>query len=490
MLFCTLQLPQFHLQAALRHRPEAWRKPLAVVDETTSRLVGLTPLAAEAGVEIGMSPAQGAARTPRLEILPRAVDTEASLSRIVLEIAGTLSAYLEATAPDLCTLDLQGLTLGDPEAWAKNLLPRFEAVQLRIRAGVAQTPDLSLLAVHSTTPREPVCVVRHSRAFLAPLPLTAVACPETIRTVLHDWGITTLGGLTRLDKDEIATRLGPEALRLWEQAAGCSRRVLRLVRPVERFEETFDFDYEPDTAQPLLFLLRRFVDQLTARLEGVGLVAEALLLTLPLCDGSAYQRRFSIPSPTANPEVLFRILDTHFESLRLELAPVGLRLQAFPTRPHAQQERLFEKALRDPHRFAETVARLMALAGNENVGTPRLLPTHQPDASVLEPPRFGEPPPAPPPPQEEEEPVGLPLRRFRPPLPAKVELREARPGHLACQAVRGTIVDTLGPYRLSGQWWEEGWSTEEWDVELEGGGGLYRLSRSGGQWQVEGCYER
>lgn len=490
MLFCALHLPQFHLQAALRHRPEAWRKPLAIVDETTSRLIDITAPAAEAGVQIGMSPAQGEARALQLEILPRALETEGSLSQIALETAGTFTAYLEATAPDLCTLDLQGLTLGNPMAWGKNLLRRFETVQLRSRVGIADNPDLALLAAHSTTPDEPVRVVRHSRAFLAPLPLTAIGCPEAIRSVLHDWGITTLGEFTGLDKEEIATRLGPEAIRLWEQAAGRSQRVLRLIRTAERFEETFDFEHELDTAQPLLFLLRRFVDQLTTRLEGVGLVAEALLLTLPLCDGSVYERRFSIPSPTANPEVLFRVLDTHFESLRLELPPVGVRLQAFSARPDAQQDQFFEKALRDPHRFAETVARLMALAGNENVGTPHLLPTHRPDASTLESPRFGHPPPAAssPPPQEEV-PVGLPLRRFRPPLPAKIEVQQSRPSHLACQAACGSIIDTLGPYRLSGQWWQEGWSTEEWDVEL-GNGGLYRLSRHGERWQVEGCYER
>src|SRR4029453_3330319 len=83
-----------------------------------------------------------------------------------------------------------------------------------------------------------------------------------ILTILHKWGIHTLGQLAVLDKEQLAARLGPEAVRMWERANGQSNRVLKLIRPPESFEESFEFENEIETAEPLLFILHRFLEQL------------------------------------------------------------------------------------------------------------------------------------------------------------------------------------------------------------------------------------
>ena len=51
------------------------------------------------------------------------------------------------------------------------------------------------------------------------------------------------------------------------------------------------------------------------------------------------------------------------------------------------------------------------------------------------------------------------------------------------------VTDALGPYRVSGGWWDrERWGAEEWDVEIAGSG-LFRLSRQNDHWFIEGCYD-
>ena len=88
---------------------------------------------------------------------------------------------------------------------------------------------------------------------------------QEIFEILHKWGIHTLGQLAALDKEQVGARLGPEAIRLWERANGQSNRVLKLIRPPESFEESFEFENEIETAEPLLFMLRRFLEQLAVR---------------------------------------------------------------------------------------------------------------------------------------------------------------------------------------------------------------------------------
>ena len=113
---------------------------------------------------------------------------------------------------------------------------------------------------------------------------------QEILEILHKWGIHTLGQLAALDKAELRTRLGAEAVRLWEQANGTSTRLLKLVRPPESFDENFEFDNEIETAEPLLFILRRFLEQLGLRLNAIYLVAQELTLQITFSNSRQDER--------------------------------------------------------------------------------------------------------------------------------------------------------------------------------------------------------
>ena len=57
--------------------------------------------------------------------------------------------------------------------------------------------------------------------------------------------------------------------------------------------------------------------------------------------------------------------------------------------------------------------------------------------------------------------------------------------------MRGAIVNSRGPWRVSGNWWSEDvWNRDRWDVALNSGA-LYRLFQEidSGRWFVEGSYD-
>src|SRR6266704_3009435 len=177
---------------------------------------------------------------------------------------------------------------------------------------------------------------------------------QQILAILHKWGIHTLGEFAALDKEQLGARLGPEAVRMWERANGQSERLLKLVRPSESFEESFEFENEIETAEPLLFMLHRFLEQLSVRLSTIYLVAKELTLRITFANppqvrhgtdssdwrnGSAaadkqiYERIFKIPQPTNNVDLLFRMLQTHLENFKSEQPIVAVALQAQPIKP-------------------------------------------------------------------------------------------------------------------------------------------------------------
>src|SRR5438105_9051918 len=171
---------------------------------------------------------------------------------------------------------------------------------------------------------------------------------QRILGILHQWGIHTLGQLAGLNPDELAVRLGTVAVKLWQRANGCSQGMLKLVSPPELFIESFEFENEIETVEPLLFMLRRFLQQLALRLNAIYLVAKELRLRITFADKSHYERIFKIPQPTNNEDILFRMLHTHLENFTSKHPIVAIELQAQPSRSVRQQFGLFETALRDP----------------------------------------------------------------------------------------------------------------------------------------------
>ena len=328
---------------------------------------------------------------------------------------------------------------------------------------------------------------------------------EEILRILHKWGIHTLGQLAALDKEELRNRLGPEVVRLWERANGTATRLLKFVQPPETFDESFEFDHEIETAEPLLFILRRFLEQLALRLSAIYLVAKELTLRISFSNKQTYERVFKIPQPTNDVDLLFRMLQTHLENFKSKHPIVAVALTAQPIRPASQQFGLFETALRNPQQLYETLARLSALLGSDRVGTPIKEETHRPDTFRMEPFTWtlaadSEPewrsaastsrnPSSSPSSQNEEKGStrGVALRRFRPATAASIFVSEHK--HLEGEKIRGRVVDQAGPFLLSGNWWDEkSWARAEWDMQLENGD-LIRAHEAEGTWKVDGIYD-
>jgi protein ImuB len=330
-----------------------------------------------------------------------------------------------------------------------------------------------------------------------------------ILAILHKWGIHTLGQFASLDKEDLNARLGPEAVRLWERANGKSTRLLKLVQPPESFVESFEFEHEVETVEPLLFMLRRFLQQLALRLSAIYLVAKELTLRITFADKKQYERCFKIPQPTNDVDLLFRMLHTHLENFKSEQPIIAVSLEAEPIKPARQQFGLFQTALRDLNQLYETLARLTALLGTDRVGTPVLEETYRPDAFRMEPfvwnsgtgfepvgqagvlacDRTSRQDACPPHSHDGCAPLSPALRRFRPPESASVLLNENKPAHIRSAHVEGEIFSHKGPYFASGNWWDEkSWTRAEWDLQLENGI-VARCHQSESGWALDGIYD-
>ncbi|HEU5124351.1 MAG TPA: DNA polymerase Y family protein [Verrucomicrobiae bacterium] len=552
-MFAVVFIPDFSLQAVLRLESDLHSQPVALIDPDLPKpnIVQLTSAARAKGVVEGLTSSQAMARCANLLIKTRSLNQEQAVTDILLQTAYAFSPNIEATAPGVCTMELKGLGLEDEAAltqWAEKILQALTQLNLRAQMGISITPSLALMAAHAVesegrfesegrVTRVPefnarnggsnngdsynsslrkgdgdsnggrdscnssfrgVRIALDSMEFVSPLPIAALNPSLEISNVLERWGVRTIGALIALGKSALADRLGPEAVQLLNRISPRAIRPLKLVTPKPVFEEQMEFEHEIETFEPLLFVLRRFIEQLARRLEVIHLVIAEIQLQLKLGSGAAYEHRFRIPSATGNVETLFRMVQTHLETLRTDSPIVALRIEVKPCPPQTHQFGLFETTLKDPNQFAETLARLTALCGSDRVGTPVLESTHRPDMFRMKTPEFD---------QASRTSnrgadletggtaglvtgaTGLCLRRFRPAISAFVEFRERRPALVRSSVFNGAIVDLRGPFVSSGDWWDrDPWSREEWDVQTAEGT-LYRIFSSPEGCFVEGVYD-
>jgi protein ImuB len=513
-MFAAIYIPNFALQALLRHEPQLLDAPVALLQENSpkSPVRQVTGKAGACGVVCGMTSTQAKARCESILFKTRSPIAEETAQEILIECAYQAAAFIESTEPGVCTMDLRGLPVVKMEPplpafenWAGALKRRIEAFHLSGSIGIAAAPGLALQAAKCAPPPGSFIFVEHPREFWKSLPVDSLSpalLPE-IREILSKWGLHTVGAFLALGKAAIAARLGPAGVELYERAHADRERPLNHTTPKQIYEESFEFEQQVETLEPLLFILRRFLDQLARRIEMPGLAAEEVFLSLRLESGDSADRALKIPSPTRDVDVLFRILHNYLENLRTSSAVVGLSLRLKTCRAESEQFQLFETAIRDPNRFYETAGRLSAWLGADRVGTPVIQNSHRSDdvkvvplsrSAAAEKSGAGS--------REDSDaprltialsavaaakPRGLVLRRYRPPRPAVVRLEDGRPIFIQSNGMRSTITKSAGPWRKSGQWWEALWTREEWDIETKEG--LYRIFREGQAWLLEGAYD-
>lgn len=171
-MFATIYLPDFYLQAALRHQPELRAQPVALIDDQEKKavIIQLNAAAEQTGVRSGMTPSQGLARCLQLVIKVRALSQEKLLQGILLRFAGTLAPYVEETGPGLSTVQFTDpRNLGTKVTRVIEQLADFEIIG---QAGIAPTPDASFLAAHLA---KPVFQIENASEFLATLPIETLA---------------------------------------------------------------------------------------------------------------------------------------------------------------------------------------------------------------------------------------------------------------------------------------------------------------------------
>jgi protein ImuB len=536
MPFACIFVPDFPVEALLRAEPKLRSQSLAVLEGKAplQTVFAVNENARRAGVDPGMSKLQIEA-CAGLVLRARSRTQEAAAHAALLDCAQSFSPRVEAHGCDTIVLDLAGLQplFGALPKIARALSRRASDLGLETNVAVAGHPDTAALAARGFSG---VTVIPEGKEAeqLGSLPVEVLFGKSTqesakLLETFSRWGIRKLRDLAALPDVALSERMGQAGIHLQKLACGATSRTLVPVEPALIFEEVIELEYPLLLLEPLAFLLGRLLEQLCARLGARALATQELQLDLELQNGyqsdesaelalcldpstslragsrgrpsphNLFKRTLRIPVPLLDSRTFFKLLQLDLKAHPPGAPIVKIRLAAEAVRPRAAQNGLFLPPSPEPEKLELTLARIAGIVGENNVGSLELLDTHRPEGFRMQ--RFAPEPFSPQRLRDTERnnsyDLVTALRIFRPLVDVVVTMQDGKPAYINCpknKEMQGEILWAAGPWRSSGDWWEqEGWARDEWDIAMQGEAGiaLYRLVRDrlGGRWILEGTYD-
>ena len=524
-LFGCIHLPDFSVQAALcgldALSPDKMRAyfrtvPIAVLDgpDRLLKVSACNERARKLGIRAEMTQSQAEACLG-VELRKRVAEQEMLAHRALLECGYGFASRVESTCPGTVIFDLTGAErlLGSPRQIAQQLTKRSVEAGFEANIGIAANPDAACCAARGNAGTTIITAGDEAQR-LGALPVKILELGPEVLDTLESWGIRDFQSLAALPQLELSQRLGQHGLHLQRLARGEVRREFVPAEPPERFQESLEMEEAIDLLEPLGFVLNRVLQHLISRLKSRSLATDEARIdlelevhadrqsevhALPEASNPRRQSRLKLPVPTQDGKVLLKLLQLGLAE-RPPWAPVRkVTIELMPTRVRTTQANFFQPTGPEPAKLEITLARLRAVVGETDgegrgrVGFPVVLDSHRPDSCVVLPgyaPKQNDR-------HRQKRPDAslLPMRMFRPPVRARVQVLDSAPTMIAFNKRRAGAKHASGPWRNDGEWWRarDASEREEWDVELEvsGGKNVYRIFREAqtDEWFAQGMYD-
>jgi len=470
MLWACVLLPQLALDGVLRRHPqplapahtELAEGPLALVTGPVQKrvLAAVNPAAARAGLHAGQALAAAHALLSEFATVEYDDADVARWRDFLAAWAYRYSSQVSIMFDDAIVLEIEA-SLGLFGPW-----PRFErqlrddltALGFSHRIAVAPTARAAwvLAGMHDGLALMQPATLSNA---LARIPVAQARLDTKTAQALHAMGLRRLGQLFAAPRASLAQRFGTGLLDHLDRLRGATPDPFPLYRPPDRFDLRFEFSWDIENSQALLFPLRRMIADLAAFLAGRDGGVQRFVLRLEHEDHPDTEVVVGLLAAERNPALLFELARGRLEQAQIPAPVRGLRLVADALPPFVPAMReLFDERPSQAMPWTTLRERLRARLGDESVYAIGPADDHRPEQAWRRtslPAKTG----------SAIEPAPRPTWLLQRPIP----LRDPAPRILA------------GPERVESGWWDGG------DVRRD----YYRVQTSSGQhaWAFRGAGE-
>ncbi len=451
-------------------RPDAPSdEPVLIVDD---RVTGATREVLAAGVSLGMLRREAEALAPFARVMVRDPGEEALRFEEVAGVIEDLVPRVEVVGPGLVFVPLSGAVrfYGGEEALARRVDEELNAYFDQPNRGKASAGGEALLGIAdgpfaarwaaATADRGTPQIVEDTMGFLSTLDLSALreamGGEEMIDT--FRWlGIATLGDLSRLPRETLASRFGNHGLVAHRLASGEDRPVEpREIPP--HLEVAMTFEDPLVSLDSVAFAGRTLSERLLKKLRASGVAPHTVVIRVEAADGSSRERVWRSIDPFTEKDLSDRVwwqLRAWVETAGVPGGITGMGIEPHDLSGEGRQLGLLsdEASILEAER---ALARAQALLGSDQVLQARVQGGRMPGERVSWS-RWGEQPV-----QEERDPAAPWPGTTPGPAPAlvppdvktiEVEWDGGMPTRVRLGSRWEPVLTWSGPWRLLGRWW-------------------------------------
>ncbi|RYG14323.1 MAG: DNA polymerase Y family protein [Burkholderiales bacterium] len=468
MLWACILLPQLALDSVLRRLPDP-EKPLALVSGPVHlrSLHAVNAGAAQAGLKPGMRLSAAHALLSDVATVVHDAQAEARWHRFLAAWAYRHSSLVSAQWPGCVVLEARASfkLLGPWPRFEARLREELAALGFSHRIALAPTPRAARVLAGL---RDGLAVTSGAamQELLARVPVRRAALPEGSGERLHRMGVRDLDALRALPRDSLRRRFGPDLLQHVDRLYGDADDPLEFYAPPDHFDSRIELGYEVEHHPPLLFPLRRLVNDLCTYLSIRDGGVQRFVLKLEHEQGHT-DVEVGLLASERQPAMLFELTRSRLERVAIPRPVVAMRLLARELPPFVPASRdLFDTRAQQSLPWPQLRERLRARLGDEAVYRVAAAGDPRPERAW----------------RRDD---GRPL--LEPALPP-------RPGWLLPQPVplRGHDLRIVsGPERLESGWWDGGDARRDYYViETAQGQRAWAFAPVGecGNWMLHGWF--
>jgi protein ImuB len=313
---------------ALRQsRPETTGPIATFVSERGAlRLAAVCPLAARAGLRVGMMLTDARAMLPDLAVHPAAPEADA-------ELLERLAAWCERYTPHVAIdrahdhavndgsgalwLDITGCAhlFGGEAALRQDLLAQLERRGFRARAAIADTPGAAWALARFGTDEAAIVQPGGSRAALGALPVAALRLVPEQAVMLERLGLARIESLYPLPRQALVARFGEELTTRLDEALGAADEPISPRTPLPAHRAQLGFAEPILQTEALLPLTQRLLQQLCCGLEVASAGARRLVLAFYRVDNSTESVAIGTSRPCRDPRQLARLFEEKLDRI-------------------------------------------------------------------------------------------------------------------------------------------------------------------------------
>lgn len=479
-MWLSLCFPMLPLE--IFSRGSALAEPLVVTQGqgVQQQVIACNKSAQDAGIVGGMRLSAAYALAPHVQIKKRDERLELAALTQVASWAGQFTSLLNVAPPGAVLLEVGGslMLFKGAEALAALVRQGLSELGYSVQTAIAPTPLGALLLAQLSTGT----VITEQRLFaraLAKVPLSLLEVPPATLMALEKLGLSTIGDCSRLPRDGLARRFGPQLLSYLDKALGTIPDPRKAFIPPAEFSSQLNLPADVSHTEELLFAARRLILELAgflrARQSGVQHITLDLLHT--------HERYTRLPlhlvTPTRNAQHLLDLLRVRLDTLQLSAPVTAIRVDATQISALAPTSmQLLTNAEAKMAEWPALIERLRARLGYDAVQGILTLPGHRPELAW----QYCSPNESNSNTDNRPRPVWL--------LPKPILLQQQNNRPVLSGKLSGRLIIEKGPERIESGWWDGDDVQRDYFVAKNNAGARYWIFRNqpSKQWFLQGIF--